>query len=135
MKNQVREVLAEIVEECVQILAANKGRYRNFPVEFKQKVFKMRQMGISVKELSQSLGQPVATIYSWLNNPPRKKPFDSILPKRLRLKGSNSEFTHSNSESQREILGRMFFRSGVYLEIPIAQIDLRLLNLLNGLGH
>ena len=135
MKNQVKEVLTEVVEECAQILAANKGRYRKFPVEFKQKVSKLRQMGVSAKELSQRLGLPVVTIYSWFNNPPRKRPVDSILPKRLRLKGSNSDFPHSNQESHREILGRMFFRSGVYLEVPIAQIDLRLLNLLNGLGH
>jgi hypothetical protein len=135
MKNQVREFLAEVVEECSQVLSANKGQYRKFPVEFKQKVFKLRQMGVSTKELSQSLGLPVVTIYSWLNTPPRKKFVDSILPKRLRLKGSNSEFPHSNSESQREILGRMVFRSGIYIEVPIAQIDLRLLNLLNGLGH
>jgi transposase-like protein len=133
MKNQVREVLAEVVEECARILASNKSRYRKFPIEFKQKVFKLHKMGVSVKELSQSLGVPVITIYSWLKMVPRQKVAGSVPPKRLRLKGSNFELPFSNF--QRVILGRMTFKSGVYLEVPIEQLDLRLLSLLNGLGH
>jgi transposase-like protein len=135
MKNPEREVLAEVVEECAQVLAANKGRYRKFPVEFKLKVFKLRQMGVSAKELSQSLEQPVGTIYSWIKKKPRKKVAGSILTKKLRLKKSNSELPHFNSESKRVIFGKLTFKSGVCLEVPIEQIDGRLLNLLNELGH
>lgn len=135
MKNQTREVLAEVIEECTRVLATNKGRYRKFPIEFKQKIFKLHKMGVSVKELSHHLGLPVVTIYSWLKNTPRKKVAGSISPKRLRIKEPNSKLPHSKSKIQQVFYGRMTFKSGIYLEVPIEQIDLRLLSLLNGLGH
>ena len=119
MKNQVKEVLTEVVEECAQILAANKGRYRKFPVEFKQKVSKLRQMGVSAKELSQLLGLPVVTIYSWFNYPPRR-PVDSILPK-IAPQGSNFDF-YSNQESHERFL-EGYFQVGCISCEPIAQIQ------------
>lgn len=135
MKNHVRVMLAEVVKECGEVLASNKGRYRKFPVELKHKVFRLQQLGISAKELAQALELPLVTIYSWCKKASRPKVVGLASPKRLRLKATQSDLPETYSESQRVECGRILFRSGVYLELPVQQIDGRILNFLHELGH
>jgi len=93
MSDRAVELFSELSQINVQYKAEVPGRRRAWPQSLKDRIFELRSLGLSFKEIAQRSGISYQTIVSW------KKP-NSFLPVAI-VENKNSTVTVVKSKRQR----------------------------------